>query len=65
MPPVGTWFSSWIRDAGGLKDTVAPAGSEQRRAEGGGALLGPYPGPRLVLEVDDWSGRMHRFPVGR
>ena len=64
FPPVGSWFSTAIRDAAGLVETIDAPGSQARRTAGGGALLGPYPGAHVVLEVDDWSGRTHRFTVG-
>lgn len=66
FPVVGTWFrASSILDAGDLVETIARPGSKARSTAGGGALLGPYPGAHVVLEVDDWSGRTHRLSVGR
>jgi len=65
FPPVGTWWTTSIRDAGGLVETLDPPGSDMRKREGGGAQLGPYPGSHVVLEVEDWNGRTHRFTVRR
>lgn len=65
FPPTGFWSYTPIHDARDLVEMIDTPGSGARSRNGGGALLGPYPGPHVVLEVDDWSGRMHRFTVGR
>jgi hypothetical protein len=65
LPPIGSWLSTAIRDAESLVQTLDVTDSEARRTKGGGALLGPFPGAHVVVEVDDWSGHTHRFTVGR
>ena len=61
MPALGRTF----RGSGSLLETIDEAGSKARRDPERGAILGPYPGSHVVLEVTDWRGTVHRFTATR